>query len=85
MLWLKSLEARFMRTHAGALCIRREVLQKVTWAGSVQGAEDREFFLNVLKTFNKAILIDAPLLNYNTSDERVMDIETNDVCITSEV
>ncbi len=41
MLWLKSLEARFMRTHAGALCIRREVLQKVTWAGLVQGAEDK--------------------------------------------
>lgn len=81
----KAFGAGFMRTHAGALCIRREVLQKVAWAGLVQGVEDREFCLNVLKTFNKSILIDAPLLNYNTSDERKMDIETNDIRVASEL
>jgi hypothetical protein len=64
-----------VRIHAGASCIRRDVLHKVGWAGLLPGIEDREFCLNVLKTFNKTILIDAPLLNYNTSDERKMDIQ----------
>jgi len=64
-----------VRITAGALCIRRDVLHKVEWAGLLPGVEDREFCLNVLKIFNKTNLIDAPLLNYNTSDERKMDIQ----------
>jgi hypothetical protein len=67
----------FMRTHAGGLCIRREVLQKVSWHNMKTGlGEDAEYCLKVLEVFNKTILVDAPLLNYNTSVERRLDLQT---------
>ena len=69
--------SHFMRTHAGGLCIRREVLQKVSWHNMRTGAgEDRDFCLKILEVFNKTILVDAPLLNYNTSVERRLDLQT---------
>jgi hypothetical protein len=65
-----------VRIHAGALCIRREVLQKVLWSDMKTGVgEDAEFCLKVLEVFNKTILVDAPILNYNTSVERRLDVQ----------
>ncbi|MHC5060098.1 MAG: glycosyltransferase family 2 protein [Planctomycetota bacterium] len=66
----------FMRTTAGCLCIRREVLQTVSWGNLIPGVgEDTEYCLKVLEVFNKTILIDVPLLNYNNSPERRMNLQ----------
>ncbi len=68
-----------VRIHAGALCIRREVLQKVSWGDLIPGVgEDAEFCLKIVEVFNKTILVDAPLLNYNNSGERRLDVQTTE-------
>jgi len=75
----KAFGSPFMRTGAGCLCIRREVLRKVSWDNMKPGVgEDAEFCLKVLEVFNKTILVDAPLLNYNTSVERRMDVQATE-------
>lgn len=63
----KSFGSPFMKTCAGALCIRREVLEKVSWEGLRLRGQDTDFCLNVLKEFNKTILIDAVLYSYFVS------------------
>ncbi|MHC4643311.1 MAG: glycosyltransferase [Planctomycetota bacterium] len=75
------------RIHSGASCIRRDVLEKVSWGDIIPGVgEDAVFCFKVLELFNKTILIDAPLLNYNTSPERRMDIQaTENVCLESRI
>jgi hypothetical protein len=61
--------------HTGATSIRRDVLEKVKWkhpnelylAGSdvvKERTEDYEFCMEILHSFNKSILIDAPLYFY---------------------
>lgn len=66
---IRAFGSPFMRTHVGACCVRKRVLDKVKWPGLYPG-EDLRFCLNVLQKFKKTILIDAPLYNYNTSDSR---------------
>jgi hypothetical protein len=44
----------------------------------IRAGEDRDFCLNILEVFNKTILVDAPLLNYNTSVERRLDLQTTE-------
>jgi hypothetical protein len=72
----KAFGSPFMRTFAGGLCIRREVLKTVSWGDLMPGVgEDVEYCLKVLEVFKKTILVDAPLLNYNTSGERRLDVQ----------
>ncbi len=58
--------------HAGAVAIRREVLQQVKWKEANEMAlfqhyryEDYEFNLEVLFRYNKSLVIDAKLYQYN--------------------
>jgi hypothetical protein len=53
----------FFRVGAGIICIRPKVLQKVKWGYERKG-QDGIFCKKVLFTFQKSILIDAPLYWY---------------------
>lgn len=53
-----------VKTHAGACCIRKEVLEKIKFAREYPG-EDAKFCFDILKTFKKTLLTDAKLYNYN--------------------
>lgn len=66
----KAFGAAFMRTMASALCIRREVLDKISWKGLAHRCEDREFCLQTLREFNKTLLVNLPLLNYFVGNTR---------------
>lgn len=57
--------APFLRIHAGACCIKKEVLEKVGWGGTYPG-EDCKFCLDILRTFGKTILIDAQIYIYDS-------------------
>jgi hypothetical protein len=67
----------FPLIHVGATSIRRSVLEKIQWKdvkdltlctdpGTVPRTEDYEFSMSILHTFNKSLLIDAPLYYYYT-------------------
>ena len=68
---------KFPLIHVGATSIRRSVLERIQWKdvkdltlGEDQGlkhrTEDYEFSMSILHTFNKSLLIDAPLYYYYT-------------------
>jgi len=68
---------KFPLIHVGATSIRRSVLEKIQWKdvkdltlcddqGFKHRTEDYEFCMSLLHTFNKSLLIDAPLYYYYT-------------------
>ena len=59
--------APFMKTHASSLSIKKEVLSKILWKGLEHRKEDMQFCMNVLKQYNKSMIIDAPIFNYRVS------------------
>ena len=57
--------------HAGALCIKREVLKDIRWketsiSDQIRRAEDYWFNMKTFEKFNKLLLIDAPIYVYRT-------------------
>jgi hypothetical protein len=61
--------------HAGACCIKREVLKDVQWKANDKlvlapanrsKAEDYEFCMEVLFKMNRSMMIDAKLYSYRT-------------------
>lgn len=52
------------RITAGATCVKKSVLEDIKWVTNQKCPEDKSFCMSVLKTFNKTLLIDAPIYIY---------------------
>lgn len=58
--------AGFGKLHTGVPCIKRFILEKIKWdiPREVIRMEDYFFSVNILREFNKTLMIDAPLYIY---------------------